>query len=163
MVDVALWFVGILLTAAFSVLVHVTPALFHVCIFFERLIFALVQRTTSRLVSIGELTLVSGFVWGMGGALIGMVFLSGVVGAATGALALGSMGVVWGLSVGYQAAVQEVAHTLRRPGSLEHHRPGSLSSGTDEVVQASPDFSTRDDSWLEGIFLGEAQEQRRRR
>lgn len=162
MVGVALWLVGIVLTAAFSVFVHVTPALFHVCIFFERLIFALVQRTTSRLVSIGELTLLSGVVWGVGGALLGMVFLSGMVGAMTGALALGSMGIVWGLSVGYQAAVQEVAHTLRQPGSLEYHRPGSLSSGFD-VTEPTSFNPSADDSWLEGIFLGEAREQRRRR
>ena len=163
MVGVMFWVVGIILTAALSVLVHVTPALFQICIFFERLIFALAQRTTHRLVSIGELTLVSGLVWGVGGALVGMVLLSGIVGTVTGALAVGSMGAIWGLSVGYQAAVQEVAHVLRNPGVLEHHRPGSLTSGLDEAQSTPPDLGAPDDIWLEGIFLGEAREQRRRR
>lgn len=163
MVGVVFWLVGVAITVLFSIFIHVTPALFQICIFFERLIFAGVQRTTQRPLSIGELTLASSLVWGVGAALVGLVFLAGIVGQVTSAVAVGSIGLIWGLSVGYQAAVQEVAHQLRQPGALEYHHPGSLVSRSHEGQPMDPDLRPRDDMWLEGIFLGEAREQRRRR
>lgn len=160
MVGFAFWVVGVIVATALSLLVHVTPALFHISIFFERLIFGAAQRLVARPLAIGELTLVSGLAWAGGTALLGWVFLAGVVGSSSALLIAGSMGLVWGLSVGYQAAVQEVAHYLRQPGVLEHHRPGYLGSQAASNGSQAPSMSV-DDLWHEGIILGEAREQQR--
>ena len=161
MIGVVFWIVGIVLTIFVSVIVHVTPALFQICIFVERLIFGGAQRATARLLSIGELTLASALVWGLGGAVVGLVFLGPFIGVGWGALVLGSMGLVWGLSVGYQAAIQEIAHQLRRPGALPHQIPGYLGFAQ-EPQNGYPQEVSLEALFGSGVILGEAREQEHR-
>lgn len=157
MAALVFWLVGMVFTVFASIVVNVTPALFHVCIFFEELIFSGVQRGARRLLSIGELTLASGVVWMLLALIPGLLFLAPYSGVPLALLICGSMGAVWGLSVGYQAAAREVVHQLRQPAALPHHVPGYTDPASGSNVPPDTDVS---ELWDQGIFLGQGREHR---
>jgi hypothetical protein len=151
-VSAVIGLIGIVIVGALALVAQMIPAVFHLCIFIERFIFMLVSQVTNRLLSVGLLTGISALVWAIAAALVGTPFLSRYFGQGI-TLWLFLAGGMWGLVIGYQAALLEYAHQLRRPGVLVEQRPGILPP---PGASGAPSQSkSLEELWSEGIILGE--------
>ena len=144
--------VGIVIVGALALVAQTIPAVFHLCIFIERFIFMIVSQMTRRLLSVGMLTGISALVWAVAAALVGTPFLSRYFGQGI-TLWLFLAGGMWGLVIGYQAALLEYAHQLRRPGVITEQRPGVLPSSSVHSTQTGG--KSLDELLREGVILGE--------
>lgn len=156
MIGVVFWIFGMALAIVLGLVAHMTPVIYHLCVFFERHLVLIIERSTGQSLSIGGLTLASLLAWGALGALVGGIFLSPIFGIWAVVVA-GSIAACWGGSVGYQVGAQNLMLFYRRPGAVEHHRPGYI--GRQAGVTPANWQQQHDDAFGGGVILGEAQEQ----
>ena len=155
MIAFVFWAIGIALAIFLGLVTHLTPVIYHLCVFFERHLVLMVERSTGQRLSMGGLILISLLAWGALGALAGGILLSPIMGGWA-VVAAGSIAAAWGGSVGYQVGAQNLMLFYRRPGAVEHHRPGYI--GRQEAGQTNWQQQA-DDRFRDGIILGEAQEE----
>jgi len=156
MIGFVFWTLGMALAIVLGVVSHLTPVLYHLCVFFERHIVFLAERATGRSLSIGGLVFASLVVWGALGALAGGLFLASSLGGWA-ILIPGTIAAAWGGSVGYQVGMHNLVFTYRQPGALPHHHPGNIGRHTRDRDVPWQDVPTGD--WFaQGTVLGEAAE-----
>lgn len=156
MIGFVFWTLGMALAIVLGVVSHLTPVLYHLCVFFERHLVLMLERATGRSLSIGGLVFASLVVWGALGALLGGLFLSSSLGSWA-ILIPGTIAAAWGGSVGYQVGMHNLIFTYRQPGVLAHHHPGFI--GRSPGPQASVWREAPTEAWFaEGTVLGEAAE-----
>lgn len=152
-----IWVVGMAVAVLLGLAVHLTPVLYHLCVFFEWHLMRIVESATGRSLSMGGIILASLVAWGVLGALVGGILL----GSSSGLLPvwfMGGIAAAWGGSVGYQVGAQNLIHYYRRPGSIDHQHPGYLGR---QDNGAQPDRAQRplDEVLRDSVILGEAREQ----
>jgi len=156
MVAFVFWVVGVALAIVLGLVSHLTPVLYHLCVFFERHLVLMIERGTGRVLSVGGLVLASLLVWGGLGTLVGGLFLAPSFGIWA-LVVTGTIAAAWGGSVGYQVGMHNLVFTYRQPGVLPHHHPGYV--GRAPGAPPSPWEGVSPEVWLhEGTVLGEAAE-----
>ena len=150
-VSAGIGLVGLLIVGLLAIIAQAIPAVFHLFVFFERFIFMLVSQITGRLVSIGLLSFISAGVWAIVALLIGSPLLSPYFGDGI-RVWLFLAGGLWGLIIGYQAALLEYANQLRTPGMIIDERPGVLPPPS----RTPGSGKSLEEMWSEGIILGES-------
>lgn len=154
MIGFVFWVVGVALAIVLGLVSHLTPVLYHLCVFFERYIFLLVERATGRSLSVGGLVFASLAVWGALGALLGGLFLASSLGGWA-LIIPGTIAAAWGGSVGYQVGMHNLVFTYRQPGALPHHHPGNISRQAQGQHTSWQNMSPSD-LFTQGTVLGDA-------
>ena len=148
--------VALTVTFLLSVIAHLIPALFQVFVWLTRFAFVLVFRITGRPMAFGGLVLLSGVIYSaMTLLLIPFALIVMPVGIAFAILC--TAGGIWGLCVGYQAALLWQAELLRLPDTNTQRLFGIPDSFFRSPSSPSRG-RTEENVFQDGIVLGETGE-----
>ena len=149
--------VTLLIAVPFLILTHLVPALFQVCIWLTLPAFTFIVQLAGRQLARGALIVLSSLLWG-GGTLVFMPILDWLLPSLVAGLILFGVGGMWGLSVGYQAALRWELDQLRLPDT-DPGRQFSLPPHWFGSTATSQDPRTMDELVNDGIILGQTEDE----
>lgn len=136
-----------------QLLIHVVPALFQIFVWLTLPLFTLVTQLTRWQPTRGALIMLATLGWA--GAALGLLpWLDVLLPLQVAWITLLTIGGLWGLCVGYQAALRWEADHLRLPNTdpRQFGLPGHFFGGTDTGKRKSERL---DELLRDGIILGE--------